>query len=593
MGVPGFFSWLIRNYKEKKFIIQNLSQKAKILYIDANCLFHPQCFKILENYPNINNLDKLEDYMFRRIMNYINYLVGHVDPEIVYIAVDGVAPVAKISQQRKRRFKSIEDNIAKENIKKKHNIEFNNIWSNIKITPGTQFMEKLHIKINNALKEKSKENKINYIYSSYHTPGEGEHKILEDIRKRCKSENNKDDLYVIYGLDADLFFLAMASQKEKIFLLRESSQLDGNNNKHELYDPIDDVAEDLKYVSIDLTKECFNKQIIKIFDKKMDNIKKIDLTNKNFTNDFIFLCYLLGNDFLPHIPSISIKKNGLDFLLDCYIDTYLKTNLNLVYLNQKDKKIKINYIVLTEILKICSLKESYYFAKILPEYLEMHNKKKCPHIDNYAKEVWELENIKNIKIVDEIKLGQGKPEDWKLRYYKYYFKNNNINDCSSIKDEEYNNLVNQLCQNYFEGLEWVTKYYFEGCPSWEWQYKFTHSPFISDLYFYLKNNFIDIKFEKSVPLEPCMQLLSVLPPICANELPKKYQKLVTDNNSKIIDMFPDTSKIEIDYIYKDLLWECIPMIPYLDINRIKEECNKIKISKNEEVLNKTYSEFIY
>ena len=430
MGVPGFFSWLIRNYKEKKFIVQSLPKKAKVLYIDSNCLFHPQCFKILDNYPNVNNLDKIEGYMFRRIMNYINYLVDHVNPEIVYISVDGVAPLAKIAQQRKRRFKSVDDNLAKEAIKTKYNKEFNNSWSNIKITPGTQFMEKLHNKIIENIKKKidNKNNKYKYVYSSYHTVGEGEHKILDDIRKRSKESGTSDDLYVVYGLDADLFFLSMASQKDNIFLLRESSQLDGRGEKHDLYDPIDDVAEELKYVSIDHTKACYNNQIIRILEKKLESMEdkelkdkdKVNLKNKNFINDFIFLCYILGNDFLPHIPSIDIKKNGLDFLLDCYSEIYLKTGLNLVFL--QNRKIKINYIVLTEILRICSLKESYYFAKILPEHLEMNKRKKCPHTgDDYAKEMWELDNIKNIKVEDEIKLGEGKPEEWKLRYYKHYF----------------------------------------------------------------------------------------------------------------------------------------------------------------------------
>jgi len=94
MGVPGFFGWLIRNYKEKKFIVKDLPNKAKILYIDSNCLFHPQCFKILDYFPNVTDLEKLENYMFNRIINYITYLVGYVDPEIVYISVDGVAPLA-------------------------------------------------------------------------------------------------------------------------------------------------------------------------------------------------------------------------------------------------------------------------------------------------------------------------------------------------------------------------------------------------------------------------------------------------------------------------------------------------------------------
>ncbi len=424
---------------------------------------------------------------------------------------------------------------------------------------------------------------------------------MDDIRERTKTEPNKDDAYVVYGLDADLFFLSMASQKENIFLLREASQLDNKPGKTELYDPIDDVAEELKYVSIDLTKACYNNTIIKILEKKLETYdtpeeekQKVNLKNKKFINDFIFLCYLLGNDFLPHFSSIDIKKNGLDFLLDCYSDVYLKTQLNLISLQKG--KVKINYIVLTEILRICSLKESYYFAKLLPEYLEMYKKKRCPHDDDYHKEVWELDNIKNIVVEDKIQLGVGKPEEWKFRYYKHYFgelPEYNLSECKNIRDESCKKLVVDMCKNYLEGLEWVTQYYFLGCPSWTWQYKFSHAPFVSDLYFYLKNNFFEVKFKKDSPLSPCMQLLSVLPPACHKELPKNYQHLVLDKNSPIKDMFPESEDIKTDYIYKELLWQCVPMIPYLNVDRIKEECSKYKLSKNEEVLNKISDPLIY
>jgi len=593
MGVPGFFSWLIRNYKEKSFIIKDLPKKAKILYIDANCLFHPQCFKILESFQSLTNQEKLETYMFRRIMNYINFLINYVNPEIVYISVDGVAPLAKISQQRKRRFKSIEDNKLKEAIKEKYGKSSNNTWSNIKITPGTIFMESLNKFIIKEIKKNKKSSDIEYIYSSYHTVGEGEHKILNDIRKRICKEN-QEDIYVIYGLDADLFFLSLASQKENIYLLREASYLDNNNTKKIESDPIKDVAEELKYVSIDNTKKCYNQQITKIMEKKLEYVNeknkiniKIDF-NKNFINDFIFLCYLLGNDFLPHLPSIDIKKNGLDFILDCYSETYINTQLNIVDLKKtKDRiKVKINYIVLCEILQMCSLKEAYYFSKILTN--KEYNKK-CPTSDPCAKEIWELDNLKNINIIDPIKLGQGKPYEWKKRYYDYYF-----GDIANVKEEI--KLKNDLCHNYFEGLEWVSKYYFEGCPSWMWQYKFTHAPFVSDLYFYLKNNFTtikNIKFNKDSPLEPCVQLLSVLPPTCNAELPNSYRDLVTREDSPIIDMFPDPSKIKIDYLHKEQLWQCIPMIPYLDIERIKSECKKYKLLKSEKVLNTICDEYTF
>ena len=50
MGVPGFFAWLLKKYNSTKLITESINTNIDILYIDANCLFHPQCFKVLYNY---------------------------------------------------------------------------------------------------------------------------------------------------------------------------------------------------------------------------------------------------------------------------------------------------------------------------------------------------------------------------------------------------------------------------------------------------------------------------------------------------------------------------------------------------------------
>ena len=54
---------------------------------------------------------------------------------------------------------------------------------------------------------------------------------------------NKDFKYVLYGLDADLIFLALSTNSDKIYLLREANQM--NNN---------DSSEALNYVSIKIMK---------------------------------------------------------------------------------------------------------------------------------------------------------------------------------------------------------------------------------------------------------------------------------------------------------------------------------------------------
>src|ERR1700722_10671220 len=223
MGVPSFFKQLIKKYRN--ILKNNPNKKIKALYIDANCLFHPQCFKILDLYKNEHNQQKLFEYMSNRIIEYLDYIIRLNNPEeIVYIAVDGIAPLAKISQQRKRRFGYAND--YRNNIYKKHNILVNS-WSNIVITPGTQFMFDLHNKIKIYYKNfttKNNDKLLNHfkiIYNSYLTPGEGEHKILQHIKNFYNKNNNDQKLddraIIVYGLDADLIFLSLASQINNIY----------------------------------------------------------------------------------------------------------------------------------------------------------------------------------------------------------------------------------------------------------------------------------------------------------------------------------------------------------------------------------------
>ena len=581
MGVPGFFSWLLKQYKEDKLVIDNLPNKPNILYIDANCLFHPQCFKILEGSPKEKDTNLLESKMIKRILNYIDYLIGYVDPQkMVYLSVDGVAPLAKINQQRKRRFRSIDDAALKDNIKKKHGIESNNSWNNTVITPGTEFMENLHESIINHFK--NKKNMVEITYSSYHTPGEGEHKVLQHIKKY--NTTSKNTSYVIYGLDADLFFLSMASQVNNIYLLREDSQFSGINRQvDELYDLVEDVAEDLKFVSIDITKKCYNEQIKNIIkskiEQRLNTVNNVKL-DTDFCNDFIFLCYLLGNDFLPHFPSIDIKKYGLDTILDCYTDIYIQYEQNILSIVNDEPE--INDYIFGELIRKIASYEYDFFTKTMPQMKNRTKYRKCMSEDKYLQEMWNIENMKNIDIDDPIKLGIGEESEWKFRYYEHYFHSNEYQELA----------INEACNCYLVGLKWVTQYYFKSCPDWKWQYFYNHAPFISDIYNHLQYfNFKNIKFDIHEPLNCCVQLLCVLPPKCKNILPKSFQDFIVSKDSSIIDMFPE--KVNLDMINKDLYWQCIPLIPVLDVDSILFCVEKIKLKKDEKIRNSIFKDIIF
>ena len=62
-----------------------------------------------------------------------------------YIAIDGVVPIAKMIQQRERRFKSAIEKKKEREIREKCGMETDSVdsWDTNAISPGTEFMEKL------------------------------------------------------------------------------------------------------------------------------------------------------------------------------------------------------------------------------------------------------------------------------------------------------------------------------------------------------------------------------------------------------------------------------------------------------------------
>ena len=50
MGVPGFFRWIYKKFKETSLVTKNISSVSPVesLFFDLNGLIHPQCAKVLE-----------------------------------------------------------------------------------------------------------------------------------------------------------------------------------------------------------------------------------------------------------------------------------------------------------------------------------------------------------------------------------------------------------------------------------------------------------------------------------------------------------------------------------------------------------------
>ena len=542
MGVPGFFASLIKKYDFViPYILQNYIE-CNELYFDTNCLIHPVCMDVFKNNLNLNNKD-LEDKMIEEVIKYIDKIINLINPkELVYLAIDGVAPMAKMKHQRIRRYKSIKEQEIKENIAKKHNVPYTKLWNNSAITPGTLFMRKLTKSIIKYIKLKKTD--IKYIFSSCNTPGEGEHKILQYIKK--KKNNNKNR--IIYGLDADLIYLALASMKDNIYLLREKSHFN-DNNSHEF-----------NLVNIDIMKKCICEEMN--YDYKLV---------QQAIYDYIFLGFLLGNDFIPSLPSVNFLNmnkslNGLEILMFCYSKIYEETKESLVV--YKNNRVIINQTFLLELFKNLADSEEEYFKKSGYKKIYMN----CSSNKPYDIEIFKLENLM-FQINDPIQLGKIDLNESKKRYYKYF----------KINDDVY--------FEYFKTLEWISYYYFDKCCDWLHMYRYDNAPFVSDIYNYLSNNNIIYSYpqinDNYKSIKPIEQLLIVLPVQSGYLLPIQYRKLM---ENELKDLYP--KKFELEFILKKKFWQTTPKIIDINFKKILNETSKIKLENKYNKLNMFKKPFI-
>ncbi|XP_012232131.1 5'-3' exoribonuclease 2 homolog isoform X1 [Linepithema humile] len=662
MGVPAFFRWLSRKYPS--VIVECIEQKQVSvdgvcipinsaepnpngvefdnLYLDMNGIIHP-C-----THPEDKPAPKDEDEMMEAIFECIDRLFRIVRPrKLLYMAIDGVAPRAKMNQQRSRRFRASKETTEKIN-------EIQRIRSELAlkgaflppekpkeahfdsncITPGTPFMARLstclHYYIHERLNNDPGWKNIKVILSDANVPGEGEHKIMDFIRRqRSQPDHDPNTQHVLCGADADLIMLGLATHEPNFTIIREEFK----PNKPKPCDICGQLGHEMRectgaepnqqqeenaygsecqyiFVRLSVLREYLERELY------MPNLPfKYDF--ERAVDDWVFMCFFVGNDFLPHLPSLEIREGAIDRLVALYKKAVYKTggfltdsgdvNLDRVQLIMSDlgdmedeifKKRQQNELAFKQREKdkkrrheiISNFKPKWITAgQFAPTALGQAVKP----VQNARYEAYQMRvqgrnyntnAAENTNALESMLRPENAGNRGQKRKIEEVTADNESDDEQShdevrlwedgFKDRYYeskfdvppDNLAfrNNVALQYVRGLCWVLRYYYQGCASWRWYFPYHYAPFASD---FINIGGLSTEFEKgTVPFRPLEQLMGVFPAASCKHVPVPWAKLMSDPRSQIIDFYPEDFKIDLNG--KKFAWQGVALLPFVDEKRL-------------------------
>jgi 5'-3' exoribonuclease 2 len=561
-------------------------------------------------------------------------------------------------------------------------------WDSNQITPGTPFMfllaESLRYWCAYKLNTDPGWDKLKVILSDASVPGEGEHKIMEFIRsQRASPFHDPNTHHVLYGLDADLIMLGLATHEPHFDILREdvfykdaagrTCRLCGQKGHKAEECRGEAKQKDGEFDEKDKTPE--KKPFIWLHVSVLREYLAIEMTGggqpfpfdlERALDDWVFMCFFCGNDFLPHLPSLEIRENGIDTLINIWrqslplLDGYV-TEDGYVHLDRAQHILDGLAKQEDGIFQRRRSAEERQEANAKRRKIEQEarrsekgqsNGRKSPDYSKGASKVPEepiglyapgkgetLRDVKSVtydmavnrgaardantanksaaamlknKLMGKQTEAQPPPDDsptangaestppsvlgkrkadlletddastpeigtpseapakkdndepppdtvrlWEPGYADRYYEQ------KFGKAPEDIAFRNKVASHYVEGLAWVLLYYFQGCPSWSWFYPYHYAPFAADFVDIAQTN---LEFDKSEPLRPYEQLMSVLPAASNSAIPEVFRSLMSDDDSEIIDFYPTEFKIDLNG--KKMSWQGVAILPFVEMDRL-------------------------
>jgi 5'-3' exonuclease len=507
MGIPSYFKRLTDSYKG----ILRKGRPAAVdwLLFDFNCLIYhvlrrPDC-------PvwTADGAAGWQKAFLDEVARYALKVIRQVEPARgVYIAVDGVAPMAKIRQQRMRRFKAAAAAAAAD--------ADSNHWDKNAITPGTAFMDALGVRLQ-ELAAKHMRPDFQICVSGADEPGEGEQKIMSFLR--AGSAAGTESL-VIYGLDADLIVLSLWTRavhfpERAVYLFREHVER-GEISR-------DAVGEELfDWFSIaDLEMAIRDGLGAGAGAGATANIQ-----------DYCAAMMLLGNDFLPTSMSFRLKEEGHQRLLQL-----LQIGQGASATGQLwSATMGLDPAGWLAILRKLAADEEWRFRRAVVKKLSAKGDDTDPEDEPLRLRA------------DEIFLqGQGQElrHDWRTVYNKLAFSS----AAAAVAD---------AARTYIQGMSWVVDYYIGRPVSMEWVYNWHFAPLWSAIVReFAATGWVAPPQPQVKQLRPVEQLGMVLPLASWHLIPRD------DPVAHLPDAAPEwfPERFQSNSIGKRFAWECEPDIP--------------------------------
>lgn len=529
MGVVRFYKWI----KDKRFnsvVKRDLSMRIDHFMLDLNGLLHRAAqmayaygdFDDKEVRAEIEELNKqpegpeyLKNQYFLYVYQLLTDVVSNVRPRVqLVLAVDGIAPAAKVGQQRQRRYKSSANGV-------------DPVFDRNAITPFTPFMEELNLMIRGWI-EANRGWLPEVVYSSYEVPGEGEHKIMSLLRRNKSNINARGENVCVYGLDADLIMLTMLSGIDNIVIMRES-----------MTDIVDINA--------------FKSEI-----KERYHIEP---------EDFVVLLSLIGNDFLPHPAWMTDTEVAIDTILETYRDRYAPAPS---IVDAEGIQSVINREKFYSFLRLLADEEDRLLVKASGEARRHFTFNKARE---YVAYVGTVADDKRTRF--QFNPSRFRSE-WYTNAVSNHDEETLAKLDLSIRPPSIEDAARDMSHAFIATVEWVLNYYKHGHErlNKRWIYEFHHAPLIRDLATHCLDAPEVFRDNGRGFISAYEQLLAVIPPKSVGILPPRLRKFYT-HASAIADIFPERFITEVNDPSRP--HESVALLPFVDLDRVLQVIRQEKV----------------